>query len=169
MQPFAHRQIKSAVFVKQGIAPTTITDGNSVNTYDAAPQPNAGIDISNIGRIIPRRLMVIVNVGAVSGTGTLNVSLRDSQNPITHANGNNSNLVATLGKITKPGIYFSEIDLNHIFPNATQDTNFIMKNQTVRATADGCDFTVGVTLLYCFMDKLKPNQEATELAVVYNN
>ena len=170
MQPFAHRQALSALFVRPGIMPCTIADGADVNTYDASPQNAAGLDSWDSGRILPRRILVVINVASASGTGTLTATLRDSASAITTANGDASTaLVAQLTAITEAGQYVAEIDLNHVFPDTTDVQSYIRRFHSLRLAAAGCDFVASATMIYCFMDRAKPTQEATELVVTYND
>jgi hypothetical protein len=170
MQPFAHRQALSALFVRPGIMPCTIADDATVNTYDAAPQNAAGIDSWDSGRILPRRILLIVNVASASGTGTLTVTLRDSAAAITTGNGDASTaLVVQLTAISEAGQYVAEVDLNHVFPDTTDAQSYIRRYHTLRMVADGCDFVADATMLYCFMDRAKPTQAAEELTVTYND
>jgi hypothetical protein len=150
--------------------PCTVAAAATVNTYDVAPQNAAGLDSWDSGRILPRRILVVVNVASASGSGTLTVTLRDSATAITTANGDaDTALVAQLTAITEAGQYVAEIDLNHVFPSTTDAQSYIRRFHSMRMVAAGCDFVTSATLIYCFMDRAKPTQEATELTVTYND
>jgi len=149
--------------------PCDITAANSVHTYDADPQPAAGIDSWNGGLIIPRKLLVLVSVKTVTAGGTLTVSLYDSASAITTGNGGSATHVASLTAITEAGLYFAEIDLNHIFTEADEDSNYVARYHSIKAAAATQNSTgVSVALVYCFLDRKKPEQDATELTVTYN-
>jgi len=170
MQPVAHREAKSALWVQAGLMTDTLAAGSTANTYDAAPPATEGIDSWNDGEILPRRLMVVVNVGTVTGTGSLALTLRDSASAITTANGDASTaLVAALTPITEAGMYIAEISLEHVFPNTDDDQSYIRRYHSLRAVATGADFEFSAEMIYCFLDRNRPTQDATELAVAYND
>lgn len=170
MQPFAHRELNSALWVKQGIAANTLSAAGTVNTYSAAPQPAGSIDSWDGGVILPKRMMIVANVGTVSTTGTLTVSLYDNDIALTTANGDaNANLVATLSDITESGIYYAEINLDHIFPYTAETGNYVERYHSIRAVAADADFTFSVDVLYGNISKSRPVQDATALTVTYND
>ena len=171
---FARKEMLSALWVKQGLVPNTLSDGSTVNTYSASPQPAAGIDSWGSGALSFENLLVVIDVASVSGTGTLTVSLRDSKTALTTANGDaNSVLVATLADITEAGLYVADFRFTHVFPStattrrADDDFESVMRYHSLRAVADGCNFTFGAICIYGNNTKGFPTQDATSLAITW--
>jgi hypothetical protein len=171
---FARKEMLSALWIKQGLTPNTLADGSTINTYDASPQPAAGIDSWDSGTLLFENLLVVVDVSAVSGTGTLTVTLRDCKTALTAANGDaNSVLAATLTEISAVGIYTAEFRFTHVFPSTATtrrtDDDFasIMRYHSLRAVADGCNFTFGAICIYGNNTKGFPTQDATALTVTW--
>lgn len=174
MNAFAHSEMANLFWIKQGIVPNTLTAGSTVDTYGASPQPAAGIDAWDGGVLLPRSLVVIVDVASVTGTGTLVVTLRDDDNALTTANGDaNSNLAVTLTTITAAGLYYAEIPLTHVFPatstRVTGDANLyeVRRYQSLRAVAAGCNFVFSALMLYGKNLRNFPAQDATALSLTW--
>lgn len=169
MQPFAHRQFKTALFPIVGLKAQTLTSGSTINTYNTGQRTTA-IDSWNGGKIFPKRVMVLLDVGSFSTTGSLTVSLRDASVDLTNATGDaSSTLVAQLAAVTTAGLYFAEINLAHVFPDTTDAQSYIRRYHSVRAVAADANIVFSCVLIYSFFDGTLPTQEATELAVSYND
>ncbi len=171
---FARKEMLSALWVKQGLVPNTLTDGSTINTYGASPQPAAGIDSWDAGLLAPENLLVIVDVAAVSGSGTLAITLRDCKTALTSANGDaNSVLAATLTNITAVGLYTADFRFTHVFPSTAttrrddDDYASMMRYQSVRAVATGCNFTFNAICIYGNNTKGFPTQDATGLTITW--
>lgn len=168
MQPFAHRQFKTGLLFARGLIAQTLTSGNTTNTYNTA-NGGASIDCWNSGRCWPSRMLLLIDVGALTA-GTLTISLRDDDAALTNANGDaNSALVAQLADISATGLYFAEINLAHVFPNTTDAQSYIRRYHSIRATATGGNATFSVAVVYGFFQGNTPSQGINELAVSYND
>lgn len=158
------------MYIAAGLYTDTLASGSTANTYDASPQADEAIDSWNGGRIIPRRIGVLINVGAISTTGSLAISLRDAASQVDNSTGDaGTALVCELTPITAVGMYYAEIDLNHVFPDTTDAQSYIRRYHSIRAVATDANFEFGVTLCYVNMDRKPPSQDATELTVAYND
>lgn len=168
MQPFSHRQFKTALLFARGLIAQDLTDGNTINTYNTS-QGGASIDCWNSGRCWPSRMLLLIDVGSLSA-GTLTISLRDDDAALTNANGDaNSSLVCQLGAISAAGLYFAEINLAHVFPNTTDAQSYIRRYHSIRAVASGGDAKFSVGVIYSFFQGRTPSQTIDELAVSYND
>lgn len=169
MQPFAHRQFKTALYPVVGLKAQTLTAGSTINTYNTG-QTTTAIDSWDGGNIFPKRVLVLVDVGSLSTAGTLTISLRDAAADLTNDNGDaNSTLVAQLAAISSAGLYFAEINLAHVFPDTTDSQSYIRRYHSVRAVAASANIVFSCVLIYSFFDGTLPDQDATELAVSYND
>ncbi len=174
---FAHSELLSALWIKQGLVPNTLTAGNTINTYDASPQPAAGIDAWDGGVLLCQNMVIVVDVASVSSTGgTLAITLRDSDAAITTANGAASTkLAATLANITAAGLYVAELQLTHIFAATTArvvaDADFdqVCHYHSLRAVATTRDFVFGAWIIYGNNSRKFPVQDGTALTVTWND
>jgi hypothetical protein len=171
---FAHSQLTSQLLVQRGISANTLAAAGTVNTYDVAPQPAAGIDSHNDQQLQPRRLLMVIDVSELSDAGSLAITLRDSNAAITTANGDAStNLAVTLDAITAAGLYYAEIPFTHVFPEDStryavdEDYAELARYHSVRAVATGCDFTFSVTCIYGHPCGGFPDQVGTELDLTW--
>lgn len=170
MPNFARKELLSLLWIKRGIAPCTLTTGQSANTYDADPQPAAGIDSWDSGALRFRNLLLVIDVYSIT-TGTLDFDIMDSPVAITTANGSSvCHKVADIEAISAAGLYVVEIQMDQqIFPagsarvTAHDEACEIMRHINIRATATGgtCVFSA----LCIFGRNLKdfPVQDATIL------
>lgn len=172
---FANKELLSALWLKQGIVPCTITAGNSANTYDASPQPAAGIDSWDGGALRFRNLLVVIDVASLTA-GSIAVTLRDSGSAITTANGAASTaLAATLASITAAGLYVAELRLTHVYPAGCDRIDTAALNEelrrylSVRAALTGGDAVMSINLIFGNNFKSFPVQDATSLAVTWND
>ena len=170
---FARKEALSALWVKQGIVPNTLTDGSTINTYDASPQPAAGIDSWDSGTLRFENLLVVVDVASLSA-GTLTVSLRDCKTALTTANGDSSSvLVGTGSAISAAGLYTLEFRFSHVFPSTATtrltDTDYyeVMRYHSIRAVADGGDAVFSALCIYCNNLKGFPVQDAEALTLTW--
>jgi hypothetical protein len=170
---FSHAELVSLLWPAVGIAPKQLTTGNSANTYDAAPQPAAGIDTWNDGGTLFNNMLLLVNVSEATA-GTLTITLRDSGDAITTANGAASTqLVATLATIGDTGLYYAEFMFTHVFGDtltrvvADADNIATRRYHSIRATAAGGTFTFGVECIYGFNSRNFPVQTASPLAITW--
>lgn len=176
MNGFAHSELLSGLWIKRGIVPNTLTAGSTINTYSASPQPAAGIDSWDAGKLLFHNALIIVDVASVSTTGTLTVTLRDSQAAITTGNGDAStSLAATLATISAAGIYVAELQLSHVYATTTArvvadaDYEEVMRYHSLRAVAASADFVFNAIIVYGNNLRDFPVQDATSLAVTWND
>jgi hypothetical protein len=168
-----HSELLSGLWLKEAIAPNTLTSGSTVNSYSASPQPAAGVDSWDSGTLLFEKLLVVIQVSAVTA-GTLTVTLRDCQSAITTANGDSvTQLAATLTAISAIGLYHAEINLRKVFStDATRYTNdadyqFFQRYLSLRAVAAGGNFTF--SSLFVFGKNLRsfPSQDSTVLSITW--
>lgn len=176
MKPnFARKELASLLWFKQGIVPCTVTDGNTVNTYTASPQPAAGIDSWDAGNLRFRNLLLLINVASITA-GKLEVKLYDSPVALTTAGGAAAeHLVATVADITAAGQYYVEFQMDQeIFPAASArvvahaDACEIMRYLSVKATSTGGDTVFNIDCIFGNNLKNFPSQDSTVLAATYN-
>jgi hypothetical protein len=172
---FAKKQLLSALQVKVGIAPNTLTTGQSINTYDASPQPASGIDSWDGGKGLFRNMLVIVNLASIT-TGSLAVSLYDSKTAMTTGSHTGATLAFTLGSMTVAGLYVTEIRFaDHIFASTIDRVVAeplaceVMRYHNIRATATGGTNVFSVTLIYGNTLRGFPKQTGyTQSTVTFN-
>lgn len=170
---FAHSQLTSLLWPKVGIAPNTLTAGNTVNTYSVSPQPAAGIDSWDGGNTLYNNMLLVINVASATA-GTLTVTLRDDDAAITTANGDaNTTLVATLATITAAGLYYAEFRFTHVFAATTTrvvasaDNQVVRRYHSIRAVAAGGDYVFDALCIYGFNSRNFPVQDATAKAITW--
>lgn len=172
---FTHSQLASLLWPVIGIAPNTLTAGNTVNTYSASPQPAAGIDTWQGGGTLFRNLLVVVDVASITA-GTLGISLRDSASAITTANGDASTeQIASLANISAAGLYYAEFIFEHVFPDASpravldDDNITVRRYHSLRGVATGGNATFSALCIYGFNSRNYPTQSATSLAITWSD
>jgi len=170
---FAHAELASLLWPVVGIGPHQLTTGQSIDTYAADPQPAAGIDTWGEGVTLFNNLLLLVNVSEATA-GTLTISLRDSKDAITTANGAASTKeVATLATIGDTGLFYAEFMFTHVFGDALTrvvadaDNITVRRYHSVRATAAGGTFTFSVECIYGFNSRDYPVQVASPLAITW--
>lgn len=170
---FDHSELVSGLWLKEAITPNTLTDGSTVNTYSASPQPAAGVDSWDSGGLLFEKLLVAIQVSAVTA-GTLTVTLRDCQSALTTANGDaNSALAATLTAISATGLYHAEFNLRKIFStSSTRYTNdadyqFFQRYHSLRAVAAGGNITFSALFIYGKNLRRFPTQDSTALTITW--
>lgn len=170
---FAHSELLSLLWPVRGIAPCTLTTGQSANTYDADPQPAAGIDTWGGGTTLFKNLLIVIDVYSIT-TGVLTVSLRDSKDAITTANGAASTYeVCTLANISSAGLYLAELRFDHCFGKtltrsvADADNEVVRRYHSFRATSTGGTTVFSVLGIYGFNSREFPTQDGTKLAVTW--
>lgn len=170
---FSHSELLSLLWPVAGIAPVQKTTGTSANTYDATPQRAAGIDTWISGTALFRNMLLLINVSEATA-GTLTVSLRDSKDAITTANGAASTKeVATLATIADIGLYYAEFIFEHVFADSLArvvsdaDNITVRRHHSIRATAADGTFTFGIECIYGFTSRDYPVQDASPLAITW--
>jgi hypothetical protein len=173
MPAFAHSELLSALWIQRGLTPQVLAPG-TVNTYDASPQPAAGIDSWDSGAALYSNLVIVIDVSVATGTGGLVVTLRDSDAAITTANGDASTkLAATLATITTIGLYTAELQLTHCYPKtsarylADADFESVCRHHSLRAVATTHTYTFAAWIIYGRNSRKFPVQDATSLAVTW--
>jgi hypothetical protein len=173
--PLAHNEMLSQIWAQSLINPNALTTGNTVNTYDASPQPAAGVDCWDSGALLPYKCLLVIPVYLSSGSGTLTITLRDSGSAITTANGAASTTqFAALTAITASGLYVVELDIGrHVFAStatrvvaeATNDT--VRRYITARAVSAGATWEFSITALFGENQRNLPTQDATLLTCTW--
>jgi len=150
----ANKELLSALLIKQAIAPNTLTDGNTVNTYSVSPQPAAGVDswVSGANRF--RNLLIVCQVASASA-GTLTLTLRDDSAALTTANGDaNSVLACTFTAISAAGLYMCDLRTTHVFSTTTTRViaeatdDELRRYLSLRAVAAGGDFVFSSLFIF---------------------
>jgi hypothetical protein len=169
---FAHAQMMSILWPVVGVAPNVLAS-TTANTYSADPQPAAGIDTWQAGGALFTNLLILVNA-TVATAGTLVVSLYDSKDPITAANGDASTKkVADLATVSAAGFYYAELQFSHVFGDtlarvvADPDNIAVRRYHSIRAVSAGGTFTFSVMCIYGFSSRDYPVQVADELAITW--
>jgi hypothetical protein len=168
---FAHSQLISLLWPVVGIAPCTLFDGQTVNTYSVSPQPAAGIDTWQGGGTLFYNCMLVINVASITA-GILAVSLYDSDVALTTANGDaNKQMVGALDDISSAGLYYAEFIFEHVFPASStrvalnEDNLAIRRHNSIEAIAIGGDVVFSVLAIYGFNSRDYPIQNATGLDI----
>jgi hypothetical protein len=180
---FAKSELLSGLQFRRGIVPTNASPG-TLNTYDASPQPAAGIDSWDAGYSLPRKLLIVVEVTSFSEAGSLVITLRDDNEAITTANGAaNTKLAATLSTITAAGLYCAEIDLRHVFPATSARyiaidaesglgdnvAGEIARYHSIRGVADTATILYSVLCIYGSSSRGFPRAKHTALTTTFND
>lgn len=171
---FARKQLLSLLWIKQGIVPCSIAS-TTVDTYDASPQPAGGIDSWDGGALRPRNLLLVIDVASLNA-GHIDVMLYDSPVAITTANGATvCHKVADLTAITEAGLYVAEFQMDQeIFPDtsarvvAHDEACEIMRYLDVKVTTTGGTAVMSVLCIFGRTLKGFPVQDATNLAITFN-
>jgi hypothetical protein len=170
---FAHAELLSLLWPVVGVVHGQVTTGNSVNSYDADPQPAAGIDTWQAGGTMFTNMLMCIGVTEATA-GALAISLMDAKDAITTANGAASTkMVATLEDITAVGLYIAEFQFSHVFADATArvvadaDNLTVRRYHSIRGTATGGTFSFAALCIYGFNARDYPVQTADALTITW--
>jgi hypothetical protein len=174
---FAHSELCSMLWPVSAIPPIVLTP-STINTYNTA-QGGASIDTWQSGKTLFRNMLMLIDVGEVSGSTTLDISLRDHDAALTNGNGDaNSQPVATLTRISAAGLYYAEFIFTHTFDPAVSSARMddggdefisVQRYMSVRATATtATSVTFGVICLFGMNSREFPTQSGTKLTITWD-
>lgn len=173
---FAKKELLSALWIKRALVPCTISGGDTIDTYDASPQPAGGVDTWDGGALRFRNLLIVADVASFSEAGSLALTLRDSSAAITTANGAASTAQAfALTSITAAGLYVAEVRLTHVFPAASArvvaDAGACEIERYISLRAAATTANIVMSAWFVFGNNLNnfPVQDATRLSVTWSD
>ncbi len=120
---FAVHEILGDVLPWMAIAPCSVADGASINTYDASPQKTTSIDLwsdgANADKHRFQKAVLIVMVASMGGTGNIVPYWYDDDAVMTTASHAGATLAITFSGISSAGLYVSEVNLGTVWATNT--------------------------------------------------
>jgi hypothetical protein len=113
-------ELLSDLLIWPAIQPCTVSDGASINTYDASPQKATSIDQWSDGsdedKYRHRKGLLVIQVASCgSDEDGLVPYLYDDDSAMTTASHAGATLAMTFGTITEAGLYVAEFDMARVW------------------------------------------------------